>query len=83
MNTLTLDNTKRKQHHQRVVLDVAPRNYDFLMELLGNFKFVHVVDNDGDSREDIIANLKGAAKDLKLIKAGKLKGRPLKDFLEC
>lgn len=35
----------------------------------------------GDSREEIIVKLKEAAKDLKLIKEGKLEGRPLKDFL--
>jgi len=38
-------------------------------------------ETDGDSREEIIAKLKEAAKDLKLIKEGKLKGRLLKDFL--
>ena len=69
------------KHKQQVVLNVAPRKYAFLMELLGNFNFVEVEKNDSDSREEIIANLKGAAKDLKLLKAGKLETRPLKDFL--
>ena len=53
------------------------------MELLGSFDFVKVAkeENDGDTREEIIANLKEAAKDLKLIKEGKLKTRPLKRLL--
>jgi 3-dehydroquinate synthase class II len=80
MGTLTLDKPKRKLQ-QRVVLNVAARKYDFLMELLGSFDFVQVEDNSGDSREAIVANLKQAAKDLKLIKAGKLKGRSARELL--
>ena len=83
MSTLTLYKPKRRLQQQRIVLDVAPRKYDFLMELLRNFDFVQVTkeENDGDTREKIIANLKEAAKDLKLIKKGKLETRPLNDFL--
>jgi len=81
METLTISRPKRRQ--QRIVLKVAPRKYDFLMELLQNFNFVKVVEeeNDGDSREEIIANLKEAAKSLKLIKEGKLIGRPAEELL--
>jgi len=81
MSTLTLDRPKRKLQQHKVVLNVAARKYNFLMELLGNFNFVQIEENDGDSREQIIANLKGAAKDLKLIKAGKLIGRPASELL--
>ena len=84
MSTRTLNRPIRRrlqQEQQRVVLNVSPRKYAFLMELLGNFNFVEVEKNDGDSREEIIANLKEAAKELKLIKAGKLETRPLKEFL--
>jgi len=81
MSTLTLDRPKRKLQQQKVVLNVATRKYNFFMELLKNFNFVQVEENDDDSREEIIANLKEAAKDLKLLKAGKLETRPLNDFL--
>ena len=81
MNTRTLDNPTMHRQRQRIVLNVASRKYDFLMELLQNFKFVQVEENDGDTREEIIANLKGASKDLELIKAGKLKGRPARELL--
>ena len=80
MKAQTLNSPKNKQ--QQIVLNVTSRKYDFLMELLENFDFVKVVEeNDGDSREEIIANLKQAAIDLKLIKEGKLETRPLKEFL--
>jgi len=82
METLTISRPKRRQ--QRIVLNVVPRKYDFLMELLQNFDFVKVVEeeNDGDSREEIIANLKEAAKSLKLIKEGKLETRPARELLK-
>jgi len=79
MSTQTLNRPTR--HRQQVVLNVAPRKYAFLMELLGNFNFVEVEKKNSDSREEIITNLKRAAEDLKLLKAGKLETRPLKDFL--
>jgi len=81
MNTITLDKPKRKIQQQRVVLNVAARKYNFFMELLKNFNFVQVEENEGDSREDIIANLKEAAKELKLLKAGKLETRPARELL--
>ena len=80
MSTTTLNIPKLGQ---RVVLTVSPRKYDFLMELLYNFDFVQVEEeeNDGDSREEIIANLQQAASDVKLIREGKLEGRPAREFL--
>jgi hypothetical protein len=82
MSTLTLDSPKRRIQQQKVVLNVATRKYNFLMELLKNFNFVQIEENDDSLRKEIIANLKEAAKDLKLIKAGKLETRPLNDFLD-
>ena len=83
METLTFN--KHKSRQQQIILNVTSRKYDFLMELLQNFDFVKVIEkeNYGDSREEIITNLKEAAKDLKLIKEGKLKGRPAKELLRC
>ena len=80
MNTAVLNSKNMRE----IVVKVSPRKYDFLMELLGNFDFVQVTEeaNDGDSREEIIANLRQAGKDLQRLKAGKLDGRPLKEFLD-
>jgi len=82
MSTQILDRPKRKIQQQKVVLNVAARKYNFFMELLKNFNFVQIEENDEDLREDIIANLKEAAKELKLIKKGEIKTRPLNDFLD-
>ena len=80
MGTVTTDSMKSRQ---RVVLTVMPRKYDFLMELLQNFDFVNVEheSTDGDTREEIIDNLKQVAKELKLVRAGKLEGRPACELL--
>ena len=80
MSTVTIDNIKTRQ---RVVLSVLPRKYDFLMELLQNFDFVNVEYENpvGDTREEIIDNLKQAAKELKLVREGKLEGRSAYELL--
>ncbi|MDR2147996.1 MAG: hypothetical protein LBE91_16225 [Tannerella sp.] len=80
MSTITLDRPKYRQQ-RRIVLNVAPRKYKFLMELLGNFNFVQIEESEGDTREEIIDNLKEAAKSLKLIREGKLIGRPAEELL--
>ena len=84
MSTLTLDKPLLKE--KQVVLNVASCKYDFFLELMGNLDFVEVAEEDddeyeGDSREEMIARFKSIANDVKLINEGKLKGRPLKDFL--
>ena len=80
MSTVTIDNMKSRQ---RVVLTVLPRKYDFLMELLQNSDFVKVEHEnlDGDTREEIMDNLKQAAKELQLVRNGKLEGRSAYELL--
>jgi hypothetical protein len=71
-----------KEFSRQIVLNVIPRKYDFFMELLKSLDFVRVEENnDGDSREKIVANIRQAAKDVELINAGKLQGRPARELL--
>ena len=51
------------------------------MELIKSLDFVQVAD-EGDAKEEIIANLKEGFNEMKLYKEGKIKGTPLKDFLD-
>ena len=53
------------------------------MELLQNFDFVDVEHENtiGDTREEIMDNLKQAAKELKLVREGKLVGRSAYELL--
>ena len=54
--------------------------FQFFMELIKSFDFVKV-DNEEDSKKEIIANLKEGFNEMKLYKEGKMKGTQLKDFL--
>lgn len=65
---------------KEVTLRIPDNKYQFFMELVSNLGFEKTED-DGDTKEEIIANLKQGFKEMKLYKAGKLKGTPLNDFL--
>ena len=77
MCTGRLNNLNKRQ----IVLNVADNKYNFFMELLKNFDFVQIDDNQGDSKEEIVANLSQAFKELKLIKEEELQSRPVEEFL--
>ena len=51
------------------------------MELIQNLGFVKP-EEDGDTKEEIIANLKQGFREMELYKEGKLQGTPLKDLLD-
>lgn len=65
---------------QEIRLKIADGKYQFFLELIKNLDFVQV-DNDGDSKKTILSNIKKGLEEVKLIKEGKLKGTPAKDFL--
>lgn len=69
---------------KQVVLNIKESRYRFFMELIKSLDFVQVLKEKetGDSKEDVVANLTEAFKDLKLYKQGKLKTTPAKEFLD-
>jgi len=81
MNNIAIDSRYRRQ----IVINVMPRKYNFLLELLKSLNFVQIATEDkeltGDSRANIIANLQATANDLKMLKAGKLKTLPARELL--
>ena len=83
MEAAVLEHKAKQLYDRQVVLKVAKPKYNFLMELLGNFDFVRIEDENAcDSHEEILANLKQTAKDFKLLKAGKLETRPARELLK-
>lgn len=53
------------------------------MELVKSLDFVQIENvDDGDSKEEIVANLTQGFKELKLYKEGKLKTTSAKEFLD-
>ena len=66
---------------KQVVLQVKDAKYQFFMELMNSLDFVQIKENEGDTKEEIIANLEKGFQEMKLYKEGKVKGTPIKDFL--
>ena len=67
---------------KEIILKVPDKEFGFFMKLIKSLGFVKVEKTDkGDSKEEIIENLKRGFEQIKLIETGKLKTTPAKDFL--
>ena len=60
---------------------VANHQASFVRKLLKQFDFVEIKE-EVDAKEEILANLRQAFKDGNLAKQGKLKTRPVREFLD-
>lgn len=67
---------------KQITLKVEDNKYSFFMELLKNFDFIQLQEENCDSKEEITLNLKQAFKDLKQYREGKLKTTSAKEFLD-
>lgn len=68
---------------KEITLKIPNKEYPFFMKLIKNLGFVKVESvDDGDSKEDIIKNLKKGFEEMKLYKEGKKKGTPIEEFLD-
>lgn len=66
---------------KQVTLNIKEGKFQFFMELVRSLDFVQIND-DGDSKEAILSNIKKGLEEVKLAKQGKLKTTPAKDFLD-
>ena len=64
-------------------------HYEELLQLAKNFKYIEKLEtgeaediDEGDTKEEIIANVRAGYEEMLLIKQGKLEGIPWKDFLK-
>ena len=64
----------------KVMLDIKDSKAAFIMELLRSFSFVKA-EPLSDEKAEIIEGIKQAVKELKLVKAGKLKARNAEDVI--
>ena len=64
----------------RVILDIRDSKVPFVMELLQNLPFVktELVNNE---KKQLTKEIKQALKELKMVRSGKLKARPVEDLL--
>ena len=65
---------------KQVTLNIKENKFRFFMELVKSLDFVQV-DEDGDSKEAILSNIKKGLEEVKLARQGKLKTTAAKDFL--
>lgn len=65
---------------KQVTLSIQDNKYQFFMELVKSLDFVQI-ENEGDSKAEVLANLKEGFKEMKGYKEGKMRGTPLQDFL--
>lgn len=65
---------------KEITLKVKNEKYKFFMELIKSLDFVQVED-EGDSKEEIIANIRQGFKEMKSIEEGTMEATSLQDFL--
>lgn len=65
----------------RVLVDIKSNKVPFVMELLNSLSFVEVKPLS-DEKAKLMSNIREAVEESKLIKKGKLKGTPAKEFLD-
>lgn len=68
---------------KEVTLRIPDKEYSFFMKLVKNLGFVSIEKEDkGDSKEEIIQNLKSGLEEMKQYKAGQKQATSLNDFLD-
>jgi hypothetical protein len=65
----------------KILLEISDNKAMFFMEILKNFKFVKKATLISTEKAKLMQDIKEAVEELKLVKAGKLKGIPAKDLL--
>ena len=69
---------------KQVILSVPDKKYEFFIELVKSLEFVKEVEEvtKEPGKKEIMAGIRQAAEEVRLIKAGKLKGRPAQELLD-
>ncbi len=67
---------------KQIVLHIKDSKLPFFMELIRNFDFVQIQENDDLTKEQILAGIKQGLQEVQMIEEGKMKGTPLKDLLD-
>jgi hypothetical protein len=66
----------------KLLIEVKDSKAAFLLELLRSLPFVKVKETVNDERETVLEGIREAVEEMKEIKAGRKKGRPLSDLLD-
>ena len=66
---------------KQVTVHIPDKNYPFFLELVKRLGFVKKIEENEPSTEEVMSNLREAADELKLIKAGKREGISARELL--
>lgn len=66
----------------KVLLDVQDSKAAFLMELLGNFRFVKKATPLTDAKSELMQDIREAVEELKLVRQGKLEALDAESLLD-
>jgi len=64
----------------KLVIDVKDNKVEFLLELLRSLPFVKSTAIRSE-KDEVLDSVRAAVEEMKLVKDGKLKGRPVQDLL--
>lgn len=68
---------------RQVTIYTTDKDYNHFVQLAKNLNYVKKIETDEEpTKEDVIENLKAGFEEMKLIKEGKLKTTPAKEFLD-
>ena len=67
----------------KVTVDIKDSKATLFMDLVKNLSFVKIVEvEEAPSKQKVLNGIREAVKEVKLIKAGKLKGKPIQQLLD-
>ena len=70
---------------KNILLSVPEKHYSFILELVHSFDYIKVKEANEEpapTKEEFLNGMRGAIEEVKLIKAGKKKGKPFQQLLD-
>jgi len=67
---------------KQITINIPDNKYSFFLELVKNLGLEKVKEEPVSADEEVLRSLEQGFKEVKLVQEGKLKSRPLKDFLD-
>jgi hypothetical protein len=67
---------------KQITINIPDNKYSFFLELVKNLGLEKVKEEPVDTSEEVLKGIEQGFSEVKLIQEGKMKGTPLKDFLD-
>jgi len=65
----------------KILVDIPDKQADFAMEVLRSLSFIKKAQPISNSKAQLIKEIKQAVEEIKQVRTGKLKARPIEDLL--